>query len=92
MPLPPPACEGYAFEANGSAAVPIDAPLSLSFDDLPVGPGGLGLPQEEWCYRDTPVQPPPDNGRWRRPSARSTPAHAAPPLPARSDLFPPTLD
>ena len=43
MPAPPPVCDGYAFGANGSAPVPIEAPLAVEFDDL--GPGGA--PREE---------------------------------------------
>ena len=54
MPAPPPVCDGYAFGANGSAPVPIEAPLAVEFDDL--GPGGA--PREEWCYRDTTVPNP----------------------------------
>ena len=61
MPRPPPTCEGYVFEANGRAPVPIDAPLTVVFDDIPVGWHGLGLPQEDWCYRDTPMRPPHDD-------------------------------
>ena len=62
MPLPPATCDGYAFEANGSAPVPIAAPLSVEFDDLPLGADGLGVPNEDWCYRDTRVPRPPRGG------------------------------
>ena len=40
MPVPPPVCDGYAFEQNGSAPVAIAAPLSIEFDDLMRNGGG----------------------------------------------------
>ena len=77
MPVPPPVCDGYAFEQNGSAPVAIAAPLSVDFDDL-ISQGGRGglfgrrsvnandaVPNEGWCYRDTSVAEPP-----RRPEAK----------------------
>lgn len=59
MPVPPPTCEGYAFSADGSPTVPVAAPQAIVFDDLPPASshGGLALPNEAWCYRDTSVTP-----------------------------------
>ena len=58
IPTPPPVCEGYAFGANGSQPIPIAAPRTVVFDDLPTASDGLGIPNEDWCYRDTSVRRP----------------------------------
>lgn len=60
MPVPPPVCDGYAFHENGSAPIPLAAPLEVAFDDLGSESSGEARgPREEWCYRDTDVPQPP---------------------------------
>ena len=55
MPAPPPVCDGYAFDGNGSAPTAIAAPYAVEFDDLS---STGGAPNEGWCYRDTSVAQP----------------------------------